>query len=396
MNSTAPVLRYTRRSALFPLALGLVLALAAVLGGATAGWADGPLTFRGSVPLGLRAHDIIVDGNIAFVATERGLTILDISNPVQPVVRGTEPSTTRNRSQGLARKGSYLYLAAGRAGVQIIDISNLDDPRTIGHARKTGTVYDVAVHPTADAVYAITYNGELYVWDTGVPAAPVLKQTLGVQHWRGVCEICVERMRNLAPNGGAQTVGVSTAGNFVIAVDWAYGGGYVWDSTNPHELVFRGTHRAPVGFRAEIDLARDIVYILATYASTSGVHTVPLSRIDPFATSYPAYLPWPSGTPTCSNADGCDFMPSAVAPYGGGINFSGKYVFYAAPRGRGELAIVDATDPGNLVKVASTELGLTGIGTAQGTGVVSKGDIIYVAAGIRGVQIYEFTGLSKP
>jgi hypothetical protein len=89
-------------------------------------------------------------------------------------------------------------------------------------------------------------------------------------------------------------------------------------------------------------------------------------------------------------------MPSTVMPYGGGINFSGKYVFYAAPRGRGELAVVDATDPGNLVKVASTELGTTGIGTAQGTGVVSKGDIIYVAAGLQGVQFYEFPGLSNP
>jgi hypothetical protein len=396
MNSIAPAFRFIHRSALRRSALGLVLALGTMLGDPAAGQADGPLTFRGSVPLGVRAHDIIVDGNTAFVATERGLTILDISNPVQPVVRSTEPSTNRNRSQGLARKGSYLYLAAGRVGVQIIDVSNLDDPRTIGHARQVGTVYDVAVHPTADAVYAITYNGELLVWDTTVPAAPVLKQMLGVQHWRGVCEICVERMRNLAPNGGAQAVGVSTAGNFVIATDWAYGGGYVWDSTDPYQLVFRGTHRAPVGFRSEIDLARDIVYILGTYASTSGVHTVPLSRLDPFVTSYPAYLPWPIGTPTCSNADGCDFMPSTVMPYGGGINFSGKYVFYAAPRGRGELAVVDATDPGNLVKVASTELGTTGIGTAQGTGVVSKGDIIYVAAGLQGVQFYEFPGLSNP
>src|SRR4029077_15686401 len=104
--------------------------------------------------------------------------------------------------------------------------------------------------------------------------------------------------------------------------------------------------------------------------------------------------PWPAGTDLCTNAEGCDFMPSSVAPYSGGIGFSGNYVFYAAPRGIGELGVVDATNPGNLVKVASAPLGTTAIGTAQGTGVASRGNIIYVAAGLRGVQVWQFPGLA--
>ena len=106
----------------------------------------------------------------------------------------------------------------------------------------------------------------------------------------------------------------------------------------------------------------------------------------------PANLGWSAGTDTCSNTEGCDFIPSSVAPAGRGIGFSGKYVFYAAPRGKGELGVVDATDPGDLVKVASAPLGITGIGTAQGTGVASRGNIIYVAAGLRGMQVWEFRG----
>ena len=46
------------------------------------------------------------------------------------------------------------------------------------------------------------------------------------------------------------------------------------------------------------------------------------------------------------------------------------------------------------MKVASAPLGPTSIGTAQGTGVASRGNIIYVAAGLRGVQVWEFPGLA--
>jgi hypothetical protein len=91
----------------------------------------------------------------------------------------------------------------------------------------------------------------------------------------------------------------------------------------------------------------------------------------------------------------CGFMPSAVPMDGGGIGFSGKYVFSAGGRGNGELAIIDATDPANMVKVWSEPLGPTYIKTAQGMGVAAKGDFLYVAAGMLGVRVYEYPGLSS-
>ena len=261
MNSIAPVHRFRdapRVTAVGHLALMLILAMAAVLGDARAGRADGPLTLRTSVPLGYRAFDIIIEGNVAYVATQKGLTILDISDAAHPVVLNSVPSTRANQSLGLAKKGSYLYLAAGKAGMQVIDLSPAGGggPKTIANAWKGGTIYDVAVHPTGDAAYAISYGGELYVWDIANPAAPVLTQQLGVLHWRGVCNTCVDRMQTLTPSGGAQATGVSAAGNFVSAVDWNYGGEYLWDSTDPLHLTFIATARVPVSFRSEIDIAR--------------------------------------------------------------------------------------------------------------------------------------------
>jgi hypothetical protein len=83
---------------------------------------------------------------------------------------------------------------------------------------------------------------------------------------------------------------------------------------------------------------------------------------------------------------------------GGGIGFSssGKYVFYAGGRGNGELAILDATNPFNMVKVASVPLGPHYLKIAQGEGVVSRGDYLYVAAALLGIRVYKFPGLSTP
>src|SRR5262245_28221736 len=75
--------RGARRARAGLLALGSLFALAAVLAGATSGRAaDGPLTLRTELPLGFRAHDIIVEGALAYVATERGLVILDLADPL--------------------------------------------------------------------------------------------------------------------------------------------------------------------------------------------------------------------------------------------------------------------------------------------------------------------------
>ena len=216
MKSIAPVLRFRsarRATSAGRLGLGLVLALATLLGGPPAGRADGPLTPLTARPLGYKAHDIILEGNFAYVATEQGLTILDISDPNPnnpPVVRGSELSTNANRAQGLGKKDNFVYLAVGKAGMQVIDVSNVDDPRTVATVWKGGNIFDVAVHPTGNAAYAVSYNGELYVWNiANPPAAPVLAQTLGIRHWRGVCDSCVEDMRNEAPSGAAQAVSVA-------------------------------------------------------------------------------------------------------------------------------------------------------------------------------------------
>src|SRR5262245_3518419 len=152
----------------------LALVLSSLLAQASPVRADGPLTLQTTVPLGYRAHDLILEGDLVYVATEKGLTILNIADPLHPQVVSSTPSTRGNRCQGLAKKGSYVYLAAGKAGIQVIDVSDPSEPRTVANAWKGGNIYDVAVHPTGAAAYAISYGGELYVWGIADPQLPVL------------------------------------------------------------------------------------------------------------------------------------------------------------------------------------------------------------------------------
>jgi len=47
--------------------------------------AAGPLTHVTTVPLGTKAHDIVLQGDFAYVVTDLGLTIVNVSNPASPV-----------------------------------------------------------------------------------------------------------------------------------------------------------------------------------------------------------------------------------------------------------------------------------------------------------------------
>ena len=120
MNSVTSVFRGALRiPSVRRLPIVLAAALIALFVAAPMALADGPLSLVTSINLGFRAHDIIFDGNFAYVATEKGLTILNITDLANPVLVGpaiAEPSSRGNRALGLAKRGNFVYLAAGKAG----------------------------------------------------------------------------------------------------------------------------------------------------------------------------------------------------------------------------------------------------------------------------------------
>ncbi|HYF62407.1 MAG TPA: hypothetical protein VD886_06305, partial [Herpetosiphonaceae bacterium] len=73
--------------------------------------------------------DMALNGALAYVLDESGLTILDLSAPAAPLVRGGY--TLINDVTGMKIVGSTMY-TFGLDGVQLVDIANPRQPRVLG------------------------------------------------------------------------------------------------------------------------------------------------------------------------------------------------------------------------------------------------------------------------
>lgn len=119
------------------------LSLALVLGGAVraplslaeAFSAGGSIGAAGSVGLVGRTGGLIltvaVSGRYAYAGIGHQLAILDVNDPQHPALIG-QGAPLAEAVQDVAVAGSYAYVAAGLAGLRIVDVSNPATPQEIG------------------------------------------------------------------------------------------------------------------------------------------------------------------------------------------------------------------------------------------------------------------------
>lgn len=116
-----------------------------------------------------------MESNRAYLGLrEAGLLIVDISSPVAPKQVGG--ATTKGAVYDVAVSGKYAYLADGRTGLRIVDVSDPANLIPVGTLRL----------PVGDAVKVVTAGGFAYVLDTGAkmrivdvsnPSSPTLVGT---------------------------------------------------------------------------------------------------------------------------------------------------------------------------------------------------------------------------
>lgn len=102
---------------------------------------------------GLFTQDVKVADGIAYVSHEganhaSAVTIVDVSDPTQPVALGAIPRTEADGAHNLWVDGSRLYIAAprGTRGIHAYDVSTPSAPRAMGTLSSTnGTAHDVHV-----------------------------------------------------------------------------------------------------------------------------------------------------------------------------------------------------------------------------------------------------------
>ncbi|MDP3069983.1 MAG: hypothetical protein Q8N18_06815 [Opitutaceae bacterium] len=76
------------------------------------------------------AHRVVTAGSFAYVGSTNHVTIVDLSNPAKPRVRGTIVFSDDRGSSGLAVSGRIVFAAGGQT-VQAIDVSNPGQPREL-------------------------------------------------------------------------------------------------------------------------------------------------------------------------------------------------------------------------------------------------------------------------
>jgi hypothetical protein len=140
----------------------------------------GAVSLPGLVP----ADRVRVAGTLAFlISFGDGLTIVDVSDPHAPRLRGTysEPSVMgmRRTPQDIVVQDNLVYLAMEHGGLRILDVSNPDQPLV---RNPVDLVYYVrAVELVSTHAYLLTSDA-LDIYDVADPAQPVLLSSTPVSN----------------------------------------------------------------------------------------------------------------------------------------------------------------------------------------------------------------------
>ncbi|MEZ4648204.1 MAG: hypothetical protein R3E97_05345 [Candidatus Eisenbacteria bacterium] len=130
-------------------------------------------------------YDVAVEGNIVVVANGNiGTGIIDVSDPSAPFLRSQFdsndsclPDSEPAYVQGVDIVGDLVYVAEEKCGLRILDISDPDNPVTVGTLNTPGRATKVVVE--GDLAYIIDNPG-LRIVDVSNPANPFQRGAVGI------------------------------------------------------------------------------------------------------------------------------------------------------------------------------------------------------------------------
>lgn len=185
------------------------------------------------------ANGVDVSGDHAYVAAgSAGLHVVDVSDPSAPF-RVATVNTPGNANDVRVANG-YAYIADGPNGLQIVDVNNPAAPSLVGGIDTPGTATDVAV--LNGRAYVADGSSGLRVIDVSVPTAPL---ALGA----------------VDTPGNAR--GVDAVDDFALVAD-AQGGVHIVSVANPASPVILGsTHTRPnsVSRAADVEVRDRLAYV---------------------------------------------------------------------------------------------------------------------------------------
>lgn len=292
------------------------------------------------------ASAVTVAGNYAFVATGCGLQVVDVSDPANPrSVGGTRwTSDFGCYSVGIAVSGNYAFVAADSDGLVVIDVSDPRRPQRIAHWKENVGAQTWAVALSGNRAYLAVSSG-LHVLDVSDPTRP-------------------QRLAQYEPGAGED---IAVSGNYAYV---AGGGLVVIDISDPANPRSVGTAS---GYYHRVAVSGSYAYMAGHEECPGGwCRGTGLQIIDVSDSTNPRKVGMQSG----------GFDP-------GGVATAGNYVYLLAVGGtEGLLQVIDVADPAN-----PRQLGSTALPTPHDVAVSQNK--IFVAAGDAGLAIYEMPAFIK-
>jgi hypothetical protein len=184
---------------------------------------------------------VAVQNNLAFVACGRGgVHIVDVSNRSAPLEVATV--TARGLADGVAVSGATLYVANGPYGLLLYNISNPSQPVQLGSVFPTNNVLKVAVN--GGLAYLAAAGAGLLVADVHDPSHPAELGALATagfsfdvavdgstayvaDGWAGLRSVSVadpsHPIENAAVKTGCWAMGIKLAGRWIYVADGCAG-----------------------------------------------------------------------------------------------------------------------------------------------------------------------------
>ncbi len=139
--------------------------------GTITGFSPIPLSF---VAISGFANGVAVNGNYAYVAAgAAGLQIVNVTDRTNPAVVGSVALS--GNADGVAAVGNIVFVAAGTGGLYTVDVSNPLAPVIRGALSTSGTALDVTVQ--GNTAY-VANNTNLFLADVTNPAAMIALSSL--------------------------------------------------------------------------------------------------------------------------------------------------------------------------------------------------------------------------
>ncbi len=286
------------------------------------------------------ANNVDVAGDYAFVAAgAAGLQVVNVSDRTAPAIVAS--LDTDGTAIDIRVFGNYAYLADGEAGLKIIDISNPESPQLVASLDTAGIAQDVKV----DKQLAYIADGArgLVIVDVSNPLSPVLKSELGSL-------------------GEAQGVDVEGTRAVVVAGSSLF----VLDVSSPVAPVVIGT--LGIGDVKDVVMSGNHAY-LAVYGA--GYRVVNIAN--------PA-------SPVIVGGD------ARIAPRD--VELTDDFAFFAEQLFPNVVAYVNVQDPAN--PLFQGVIDLSRFGDYAGTGIAVDGSYAYVTEESYVVtQDYKATGVTR-